>query len=331
MYKEGINQYLKQRVGVGDEGVQCLGEYVIGDLNDPKELVVGEGDSHVIGLKVFSTSDDVTYVDYTDEASSGAGSTYPTFGGFTNAGAADYIGSDYPICGIKLNTASLVTPGSGAVAREYWNGSAWTEFNGMSTGSDSPYAYYAKDYFEQPVGTHIRYNIEMTNDDWTANDPMGRGENKKWVRYRIATAITESFTIDQIKLHPSRWEANSDGFNEFFGDARFTSLLPLNIGSAQPLEGNMQSRTLYVDQNIGVGFQNNRFTATTDILGFNFSLPDNIDTGCPINFVWSGRSAVDGSITWIIRWKIVNAKNADMLLIHRAWPAPIAGLTNWNG
>ena len=52
--------------------------------------------------------------------------------------------------------------------------------------------------------------------------------------------------------------------------------LPVNIGSAKPFEGLMQNQTIYLDENLGVGYQVNKFTASTDKLGFGFTIPNNI-------------------------------------------------------
>ena len=106
-------------------------------------------------------------------------------------------------------------------------------------------------------------------------------------------------------MHTSRLEANVDGYPESFGNARNTQILQLNIGSGNPIEGNMQSQDIYVDQNIGVGYQTNRFTATGDKLGYPINFPDNIDTSCPINLVFSGRSTTATSIQWTIRYFIL--------------------------
>ena len=54
-----------------------------------------------------------------------------------------------------------MTIGAGEVVLEYWNGS-WVEFNGMTKDSDAPFAYHAKDYFEQTQSTHTLFDIEMT-------------------------------------------------------------------------------------------------------------------------------------------------------------------------
>ena len=48
----------------------------------------------------------------------------------------------------------------------------------------------------------------------------------------------------------------------------------LTLDAAGPIEGAMQSQDIYVDQNVGVAFENNRFTAVGDIYGFSFELPE---------------------------------------------------------
>lgn len=287
-------------------------ELHVGDAEQGFEVCIGQGDSYsddllayiYDGSSYWSTGDSLKHID-------GIYVEFPN----TSVNTALYLASDVASdtilhYGIKVENVDSMTVGSGEVIAEYWNGSAWTEFNSMVTDGSAPYAYNNKSYFEQTQSTHIRYTIALRDSNWIASDPVSLGSVRKWVRFRIATAITESPQIDQIKLHSSRFEVNDDGFLEFFGDARASSLLPVNIGSGQPFEGNMQSQTIYVDENIGVGFQNNRFTATGDKLGYSVNLPDNVDTGCPVNIIWSGRYVTGGTAQWTVRYRIVSPDSA---------------------
>jgi hypothetical protein len=289
-----------------DEAISVRGqEFHVGDAINGYEVAIGRGDSYSDRLLVYEYNGS-TYTEVSDSAKDidGYAVEFPN----TSINTAIYFASDYDTIihhGIKIITTDSMTVGSGEVVLEYWNGTAWTEFNGMSKDSEISFEYHAKNYFEQSEPTHILYDINMTNDDWTANDPMSRGEVKKWVRARISTAITASPRIDQIKLHSSRTEINPDGTIEVFANARYSQTLQLNIGSGRPVEGNMQSGTIYVDENIGVGYQSNRFTSTGDILGFPINFPDNIDTSSPVNVVWSGRASSATSIQWTVRYFIL--------------------------
>jgi hypothetical protein len=308
----------------GDEGLNVLGELRVGIPEVPTESAFGGGDSYTRGMLVY-TYNGSTYTNVTDSAVNvdGFNVKFPN----VNVNTAIYMTSTLNDSlihhGLKVYMEDSMTIGSGEVLSEYWNGSTWTEFNCMVTDGDEPFLPYAKQYFEQNGSTHIRYDITMTNDDWIANDPPSLGNNHKWVRYRIATAITESPKIDQIKLHTNRYEFNSDGFGEGFGNARNRQLSELNIGAGEPFEGNMQSQTIYVDQDIGVGFQTNRFTATADKLGYPINFADNVDTSSPFTIVWSGRSAAAGSITWTIRYKIVSPD--DVLYTTEPTPSGTSG------
>ncbi len=290
-----------------DEGLNVLGELRVGTAARPAETCLGSGDSYADTVRAEYYMFDGSSSWYLGDSLSLIDNKAVTFPN-TNVNTAIYFASKVSDSlihhGIKVFVDDSMTIGSGEVLAEYWNGSTWTEFNGMVKDGDPPFSYHAKDYFEQTQSTHINYNIEMTNDDWIANDPFSTGNARKWVRFRIATAITASPEFNQVKLHPNRTEVNSDGTVEYFGDSRNTQLLIFPPG--EPFEGNMGNQTLYVDEDIGVGYSDNRFTATSDKIGYQINLPDNIDTSCPINLVWGGHSASAGSITWTIRWKIVS-------------------------
>lgn len=292
-----------------DEALNVLGELHVGIPEAKAESVFGGGDSYTRGMLVYQyNGTTTTYTNVTDSATAVDGDCvkFPA----VTANSAIYIASTLMDTllhhGVKIAIETAVTIGSGSIIAEYWNGTAWTAFNCMVTGSEPPYLPSAKNYFQQSYSTHIRYSIGITKDIvWRPNDPMGLGTNHKWVRFRIATAITTTCRIDQIKLHSSRTEINSDGFLEAFGDARNIQRLNLNIGLARRFEGNLQSQTIYVDQDIGVGFQENRFLSSTDKVGYSIKLPRNIDTGSPVYLVFSGRYLTGGTAQWTVRWRRV--------------------------
>lgn len=292
----------------GDEGTAILGELHVGTPVDPTESVFGEGDSHVNMLVYTETSGGI-FADVTSEAKSATGSTF-TFPGIA-ANNAIYVAnilndgsSNLKHHGVKYISTIAGVLGGGEIVIEYWNGSFWAEFNGMVTDGSTPFLPYAKQYFETTGNFQLRYNPLMVNDSWAANDPIipSTGTSYFWTRYRIKTGITTAPVFQQFKIHSSRSEKNADGYDEFFGNARNWLQLPVNVGSAKPVEGAMQNQTIYTDQNVGVGYQVNKFTATSDIWGFGFTIPNNIDTSAPILFRWVGLFSSSHTPEFTVRW-----------------------------
>lgn len=284
----------------GDEGLNILGELHVGRSMNPSESVFGGGDSHTFEY-VYTFNGVSTYTDKTTEAKSFTGSTLQ-FDGITTNNAI-YIANRYPITfeGIKIAIETPVNIGSGVIIAEYWNGS-WVEMNACTVLSSTPFLKYSKNYFNQAGGYHIKYNPYIRND-WVVNDPVGIGENYYWMRFRITSTITSSPVIQQIKIHTSRTEINGDGTSEFHMDARVYK--KLKVDALRPIEGNMQSASIYVDENVGVGLSNNRFTAVADILGVSFELPEDCDTSAPLVLNWKGKFSATGSAQFTVRLKIV--------------------------
>lgn len=294
-----LSKFLTEETGSGDEGINCSGEFHVGSPGNGKEAVFGEGDSHVNGLVVFSTEDDITFVDYTEEASSGSGSTYPAFGGFLTVGAADYIGSDDMICGIKLKTASLVTPGTGSVIREYWNGSAWVTFTAMATDADSPYEQRADDMGTVIGSEQVRFGSCDDQVLKTIN-----GIEKYWIRFRITSALTSSGTVEQIKLHTNRFEINADGFSEYFGNGIYEKDLPMHWHLTDQLVGfSPVNENITFANGLTLAYTDNEFTANAiDGRGGYLIIPIGIDTskGITLEFLWTPLTNTAGNVVYQI-------------------------------
>lgn len=295
-----------------DEGTNIFGELHVGIPELGTEAVFGQGDSYTRGMLVYTETDVGVFADVTIPAASPSASTF-TFTG-TGADHAIYVassltnGTDVLLHhGLKIAINSAAVLGSGNIISEYWNGSSWVELNSMVTDSSVPFLPYGKDYFSKTGGYQIRYDVLRMNDStWTKNDPMTLGTSYYWVRFRIVTAITTAPIFQLFKLHSSRAEVNSDGFHEFFGNARPYLQLPISVGTGKPFEGNMQNQTVYMDENIGVGYQQNRFTATGDKYGWELIMPNNIDTSTKLAFRFFGRPTVTETIEWTIRWTWIN-------------------------
>jgi len=290
-----------------DEGLNILGELHVGIPEKGTEAAIGGGDSYTRGMLVYTETDIGEFTDISVSAKSASGSTF-TFTDVTEDSAIYVASSLSDITDVlehfgiksKVNTSAVV--GTGGIVAEYWNGSAWTELKVMEVESSGSFYPYANNIFEHTGGHHIRYNSDLAIDSWTKNDPMNLETDYYWVRFRINGDIDTAPIFEQFKLHTNRFEINADGWVEYFGNARPIGQLPLNFTVGRPFEGNMQTQKLYVSEDIGVGFTNNKFTATTDKSGIAGNLPYDLDTSSPIKFLISGRPSTTETITWTIRW-----------------------------
>lgn len=325
-----------------DEGINMLGELHVGTPENPTESVFGEGDSYTRGMLAY-TYDGSSFVDISVNARSASGSTFtfPNLNADTAiyvASSLMYLGNHVEHFGIKTKVNTIANFGAGNIVAEYWNGSTYVEVNTMETESSSIAGKYfpkAKNIFQTLQSNHIRYDADLINDDWSENDPMTLGDDYYWMRYRITAAITTAPIFEQWKIHSSRTEINADGWVEYFGRARPIGQLPIIIGLTKPFAGNMQNQSIWVSDNIAVGFVTNKFTTTTDILGISTKLPLNTDTSSHIHLLLSGLFSNSHTPVFTIRWAWIKQgdtlytsnpsaiPNSDSLTISRAVVADI--------
>lgn len=292
-----------------DEGFNIFGELHVGIPERGYESTLGRGDSYTRGMLVYTETDGGVFADVSTEARSASGSTF-TFPDVT-VNSAIYVASSLTDgtdvlehFGIRTKVDTAAVYDGGNIVTEYHNGSAWVEVNTMETEGSDQYYPKAKNLFQATGSAQIRYNAYLATDTWTKNDPItpSIGSNYYWIRFRIETEITTAPIFQQFKLHTDRFEINSDGWIEYFGKSRPIGQLPLNFTAGKPFEGNMLSSTVYVSENVGVGYTLNRFTATGDKTGVSGNLPYDLDTSSPIRLAWSGRPTDTETITWTVRW-----------------------------
>ena len=303
----------------GDEGLNILGECHVGSPTRPTESVFGGGDSYTNGMIVFTESAGGSFVDVSVNARSISASTF-TFPGIAIDNAiyiASILDNGTDVLehfGIKALVNTAAVKGIGSIIVEYWNGTAWVEIEAMEVESSGQYFPHACDYFSNTGSHHIRYNSQLAVDAWTKNDPIipAIGTEYYWIRFRIDSAITTAPIFEQFKIHTNRSEINADGWLEYFGKARPIGQLGLNFSSARPFEGNMQSQTIYINEDIGVGFTQNKFTATGDKTGIAGFLPFDFDTSSPIKLQWSGMPTNNQTIEWTIRIDWVTDNGSDL-------------------
>lgn len=299
-----------------DEGLNVIGELHVGLPERPTESVFGEGDSYTRGMLVYTETDLGVFTDVSISARSASGSNF-TYPG-VEANNAIYVASslvgeldvlDHFGIKTKINTAAV--KGSGSIIIEYWNGSSWIEVACMEVESSDQYFPHANNYFEQIGSFHIRYDSQLAIDNWAKYDPMFLGTDYYWIRYRIVSDIDTAPIFEQFKLHTNRSEINADGWIEYFGKARPIGQLNLNFSASKPFEGNMQSQTLYVNEDVGVGFTQNKFTLANDKSGIAGFLPFDFDTSSPIILEWSGMPLNSQTIQWTIRVDWVTDNGSD--------------------
>lgn len=294
----------------GDQALRAYSELSVGAPEIGRETILGEGDSYTRGMLVYTSgAGEETLVDVSVQSRDLNIST-TQFPGIT-ADNSIYISSDlynkegrFFFHGIKCLTDTLANYGTGDIITEIWNGTSWTEITTMSTRAHTDYAASGllkfMFYEEQ-----IRFNARDVNTVWQRNDIIGDGIDRYWVRFRITSDISYSPVFNQIKLHSSKSEISSNGFMEFFGNARPVGTIPWDISMAQPASDSPGRQDVFVSDTLNVGRDENEFNArVTDRTGFAVFTPLDMDTSTPLKLIWSwctNGNDVGNTIRWIIR------------------------------
>ncbi len=249
-----------------DKGLHLKnGQLAVGEWDNGKETVLGEGDSTTDTMVVLQTNDDITYTDVTSIFSSDTGSVQGLFNG-TTTGKTIYVGGDFKFYGLKakINTDGLVEPMN--VILEYWNGSGWEQSLLMASDSQPPLNQF---------GWDIAQN-NSTSEQWRFGlDPYGikplwekstiEGVEKYWGRFRITATITTDPIIEQLKLHTNRMQIKENGLSEFLGTARYKDTIMsgtnnlINNSAETPRDTNIKYAP-----GVTARIRDNRFEANND-------------------------------------------------------------------
>ena len=128
------------------------------------------------------------------------------------------------------------------------------------------------------------------------------------MRIRIVNAITTVPVLEYIKLHTHRVEINSDGFIEYFGNAR--PLVSYNLpwpATAGNQGVDPSNQDIYIDSDLGVGYIDNQFSGSnTNRIGILIPVPNNLDTSVAPRLIltWYTESS-SGNVVW----NIITAKS----------------------
>lgn len=298
-----------------DEGFKVYSKLTVGRPNKGSRTAFGEGDSYNWGT-YFYTFDGTTFVDVTTNLLDPDDSNTVTLPN-TNVNTALYIATRFidsstalplPFYGCSLHLTQAAVGGS--LVWEYYDGVGWSEIRLMGTTNNANHLPVAENIFYDTVSKKVRF-CDKINNDWAPNDPVSVGTNHKWIRVRITSALTTSFTLDQVKLYPSRTEIDADGFVEFFGKARPIKALPINFGNFLSASASPSGSDIYLDDDLGVGMDENVFVNNTiDRTGFTFFAPLDIDTSCPVRLrvafqLWADTTGTN-NIRFYVRIGYVN-------------------------
>ncbi len=282
----------------GDRALLSIGELAVGLPLAGKESVFGEGDSHTDDMHVFTNTslEAGTWADVTTAAASATGSTFTLLPGIT-ADNCVFVGSENAIFpGIKVTMDSTaITLGAGAINEEFWNGSAWTDFNLMATDADMPYNQYADAVFQRASQSdQVRFG-PMTG--WASKSL--NGQVAFWMRWCVTTGITTSPVLQQVKVHTNRFEINLEGFAEQFGDAIEERSMPLPEHRALKAPAAPGNVVVTVSASIEYTGSRNSYS-TGDGVVYIVPVPDGLDTSQPLTFrtLWKPSSTNAGDVNF---------------------------------
>ena len=272
--------------GEGDDrGVHLRGgQFSVGEWNDPRESVFGEGDSTTDTMIVLQTDDDVTYTDVTAIFASDIGSTQGMFNG-TTPGKTIYVGGDFEFTGVKvkIDTDGVVEPEN--VVLEYWDGATWQGVNYMATAANFPFSQYGWDLAQHNSGSEQwRFDFDPFDElpEWQQSDI--NGVTKYWGRFRIVAAITTDPIIEQIKLHTNRFQIKENGFTEYMGTSRYKKNMLsgvtrlINNGAESP-----RNESIEYAPGVTASLQDNRLESNNDQSTlFVLNIPEGLDTSIKV-------------------------------------------------
>lgn len=216
----------------GDRGFSIIGgQLSVGSPDDPRETVLGSGDSYPIDTAFHADIADtvdltiVNATDITDQISSDLSGSAALFGG-TAAGKYILVGMDYKTSNFKVLT---ITPGviepDNIVAEYYENDvNEWVPVSFMATEANN---------LDNQLGEVL---TTLPSEQWRFGfnplDPTSIWEKatmnidgvdveKYWARFRVVSDITTDAIINQVKVGTDRFQIKGNGRTEYFGEGRY--------------------------------------------------------------------------------------------------------------
>jgi hypothetical protein len=232
------------------------------------------------------------------------------FNMFQGTGADNclYIGQNEAVVGCKFDINSVsANTSKDDIIWEYWDGNNWSGLSHMNTLAVAPFSYRDLSVVSYAEMQNIRFNVKKYNSNMSLKNL--NGHNLYWVRMRIINNISAIPVANSVFTHISDTKFTSEGFLEFFGNARPVKRLPWTLGDTEPANSSPGNQDLYLSDRLGVGLKENEFYhGTVDRLGLNIFLPHDIDTSFPLKFKFAivGDSNTAGNVELVCRWNISN-------------------------
>jgi hypothetical protein len=315
---------------------QVYNDMSIGVPNYASELHCGEGTPYIYGMTVFVYNALTnTSTDQTNNASFST-NTFQVFPTIQTVNNALYVACTNIFYGIDVYLTTAIQISSGligsAVIFEFWNGSAWTNFNINSTliidpytnKSNTPLAY--GDVLATTTGYQYRFG-KMTNWSTTLKTgasivlPVGVSDVLRYyMRIRVAnTLISVVPVIDTINIEGNSVKLSNTGLIQYYGNGRVLNRQPIdmNILSSTGTAGETAATsTRFIATNtpttIAVNRANSTFAdAVLTTVVYIWNPPYNIDTSLGINFniLFSRNVAAAGNIILKIDYVFVTPPN----------------------
>jgi hypothetical protein len=302
---------------------RMLGIINVGTPTEPAKMIIGEGSYDVYSLKVLRCTDGEvgTWSDVTEDALEDSGLPFGLFAG-VEAGNCLYIGRDKVPIGVKISVLAACT---GVVALhdlawEYWNGTEWIGFHIMQTETEEPFWYVESSCISAVGSYHLRFGLK-------SNAPLVaktlNGVSKKWIRVRVVHALPSVPTSEYILAHTHSTKIGSDGFTEYYGDARTVKKLTWNLYDMTSTGG--VDQTVYFGKKLYSGGSGNHFPTATDCtISLSAFVPTDLDNSFPLKVILSAVGSVTGDVTVTFRYNFSNA-GTTLHLSEGAAPAVTTG------
>jgi len=262
----------------GEEGHRFIGDTSFGSHYIGSRVSVGSGHSSVYEQFVFTNTNGEagTWNDLTSD-NNDPDTSITLFAG-TGAGNCVYTGvTDHIFTSLLLQeVTTILNPGTGGVISEYWDGSAWSAFNIMTTQGKLQYG-------QQALTLTGDQNIYFGDTPGWAKKTLN-GQNAYWARYRITAAITTSPVVGRIEHFDDTCVIERKGYIEYHGDAQPVRSIPLS--NLEDITGFLsKDYSVNANTNTHLDVRNNaRDYPRKDGSGGTFRIPEGLNTALPITF-----------------------------------------------
>lgn len=284
-----------------------LGNVVFGTKRFPSKIAIGEGTYDIDGVVAFTNSN-LEEGDWNDVTLSSISDGHPPYNLFqgTAPGNCFYVGRDDNPVGVKIE---IITEASGTsfedIIWEYWNGADWIKFDTFQSSASPPYYTVRGSFVATPDKYQIRFGLSSSIAIGTK---LLNTANKKWIRARVVNTLSSIPVAGYCKLHVNATEGDSDGFIEYYGNARqVDNLQEWSVALMKNLSDDSIHQDIYLNKKIGVRGRLFR-KSTNDSITMTDFLPFEADLGFPfkIKFACVGDNVNAGNVKFTSLWGTSN-------------------------